>query len=150
VKSSGLQIKHHIIYSFRSSSLFYLLVHSRRRGFLFSLDHTQKHTTVGMTPLDGGSACRRDLYRTTQTLYKTNIHAPGGIPTHDPSKRSVADLRLRQHCRWDRPLNILAAKITSYMKIHLRHHVASISQRLLVLESHLNNTVFLSSFFANL
>jgi hypothetical protein len=41
---------------FCSPSLFYLLVHSRCRGFLFSLDHTQTHTTVGRTPLDKGPA----------------------------------------------------------------------------------------------
>jgi hypothetical protein len=43
----------------RSPYLFYLLVHSRCRGFLFSLDHTQTHTTVGRTPLDEGSARRK-------------------------------------------------------------------------------------------
>jgi hypothetical protein len=78
---------------FCSPSLFYLLVHSRCRGFEFSPDHTQAYTTLGRTPLDEGSAHRRDLYQTTQTLYKTNIHAPGGIRNHDPSKRSVAVLR---------------------------------------------------------
>jgi hypothetical protein len=80
-----------------SPSLCCLPVHSRCRGCLFSLDHTQTHTTVGRTPLDEGSARRRDLYLTTQTLYKTNIHAPGGIRTHDPSKRSAAAPRLRLH-----------------------------------------------------
>jgi hypothetical protein len=33
---------------------------------------------------------------------QTNIHAPGGIRTHDPSKRSAADLRLRKCGHWDR------------------------------------------------
>jgi hypothetical protein len=82
-----------------STSLFYLLVHSRCRG-LWACDHTRTHTTVGTTPLDEGSARRRDLYLTTQTLYKTNIHAPGGIRTRNPSKRSAADPRLRPrgHC----------------------------------------------------
>jgi hypothetical protein len=89
------------IVSFRSPSLFYLPVHSRCRGFLFSLHQTQTHTTVGRIPLDEGSARLRDLYLTTQTLYKTNIHAPVGIPTHDPSKRSAADLRLRPRGHWD-------------------------------------------------
>jgi hypothetical protein len=64
------------IFSFRSPSLCYLPVHSRCRGFLFSLDHTQTHTTVGRTPLDEGSARRRDLYLTTQTLYKRIIFMP--------------------------------------------------------------------------
>jgi hypothetical protein len=92
-----------ILQIFRSPSLFYLLVHSRCRRFDFSLDHTQTHTTVGRTPLDEGSVRRRDLYLTTQTLYKTNIHAPGGIRTHDPSKRWAADLGLRSRGHWDRP-----------------------------------------------
>jgi hypothetical protein len=47
--------------SFRSPSLFYLPVHSRCRGCLFSLDHTHTHTRVGRTPLDEGSARCRDL-----------------------------------------------------------------------------------------
>jgi hypothetical protein len=81
-------------FCFAVLSIFHLLVHSRCRGVLISLDHTQVHTTVGRTPLDEGSARRSDLYVTTQTLYKTNNHAPGGIRTHDPSKRSAADLRL--------------------------------------------------------
>jgi hypothetical protein len=46
--------------SFRSPSLFYLLVQSGCRAFLFSLDHTQTHTTVGRTIPDEGSARRRD------------------------------------------------------------------------------------------
>jgi hypothetical protein len=45
-----------------------------------------------MTPLDEGSARRRDLYLTTQTLYKTNIHALSGIRTHDPSQRSASGI----------------------------------------------------------
>jgi hypothetical protein len=79
---------------------------SRCRGCLFSLDHTQTHTTVGRSPLDEGSARRRDLYLTTQTLYKTNIHVPGGIRTHDPSMRSAADLRLRRRGHWDQLRNL--------------------------------------------
>jgi hypothetical protein len=80
--------------------------YSQQVSRLFSLDHIQTHTTVGRTPLDEGSARRRDLYLTTQTLYKTNIQAPGGIRTHDPSKRSTADLRLRPRGHWDRPSQI--------------------------------------------
>jgi hypothetical protein len=57
-------------------------------GFDFSLDHIQAHTTFGTTPLDEGSVRRRDLYVTTQTLYKTNIHAPVGFePTIPASAR---------------------------------------------------------------
>ena len=40
-------------------------------------------STAGMTPLNGGSACRRD----TQHSQETDIHVPGGIRTCNPSKR---------------------------------------------------------------
>jgi hypothetical protein len=89
----------------RSPSLSYLLAHSRCRGVVFALDHTQAHTTLGRTPLDERSARRKYLYLTTQTLYKTKkIHAPGGIRTRNPSKRAAADPRLRPRGHWDRPL----------------------------------------------
>jgi hypothetical protein len=73
----------------RSPSLFYPLVHSRCRGLLFALDHTQEHTTVGRTLLDEGSARRRDLYLTTQTLYKrqTSMLPVGFEPTIPASAR---------------------------------------------------------------
>jgi hypothetical protein len=34
--------------------------------------------------------------------HNTKIHAPGGIRTHNPSKRAAADPRLRPHGHWDR------------------------------------------------
>jgi hypothetical protein len=88
---------------FVSLSLPLLLTHSRCRCCSFSLDHTETHTTVGRTPLDEGSVRRRDLYLTTETLTRDkNIHAPGEIRTHDPSKRSAADQRVRPRGHWGR------------------------------------------------
>jgi hypothetical protein len=71
-----------------SQFLFLLPSHSRCPVF-FSLDHTQTHTTVGRTPLDEGSSRRRDLYLTTQTLYKRRISMPpvGFEPTIPASAR---------------------------------------------------------------
>jgi len=67
--------------------------------FLRFLDHTQRRITVGRTPLDEWTTRRRDLYLTThKNSQQTNIHAPGGIRTHDLSKRAAADLR----GNWDR------------------------------------------------
>ena len=40
------------------------------------LDHTQWHTTVGRTPLDESSACRRDLYLTTHNTHKRQTSLP--------------------------------------------------------------------------
>jgi hypothetical protein len=75
------------------------------RHFTTLHDHTDRHTTVGRTPLDEGPARRRDL--TTQHLQQTDIHALGGIRTHDPSKRAAADPSLRPHDHWDRPPSCL-------------------------------------------
>jgi hypothetical protein len=59
-------------------------------SFLRFRDHTHWHTTVVRTPLDEGSARRRD-----NTALTSNIHAPEGIRTRNPRKRSAADPRLR-------------------------------------------------------
>ena len=74
-------------------------------SFLRFLDHTQRRSTVSRIPLDEWSPRRRDLYMTihnTQHSQQTNIHAPGGIRTHDLSRRAAADLRLRPSGHWDR------------------------------------------------
>jgi hypothetical protein len=36
--------------------------------------------------------------------HNTNIHAPGGIRTHNPSKQAAVDPRLRPRCHWNRQL----------------------------------------------
>jgi hypothetical protein len=72
------------------------------RLFLFSLDHTQTHTTVGRTPRDEGSARRKTSTWQHKHSQEKNVHAPGGIRTHDPSKRSASDLRLKPRDHWDR------------------------------------------------
>jgi len=65
---------------------------------LLSRLHDHNHTTLSRTPLDEWSARRRDNHLTTRNT--TDIHAPGGIQTPNPSKRAAADifLRLRGYC----------------------------------------------------
>jgi hypothetical protein len=65
-------------------------------GFLIT--HIQTH---GRTPLDEWSALRRDLYLHRRTQ-QTNIYAPSGIRTRDPSDQTAADLSLRPRGHWDR------------------------------------------------
>jgi hypothetical protein len=77
---------------------------ARTSSFTKSLDHTQRRATVGRTPLDEWSArLQRALPDNTQHSHETNIHAPGGIQTHNLSRRAAADLRLRLNGHWDRP-----------------------------------------------
>ena len=72
------------------------------RAFSFTrfLFHTQRRTTLGRTPLGGWSTRRRDLYLTSHNT--TEILAPGGIRTHNLSKRAAANLRLRPRGHLDR------------------------------------------------
>jgi hypothetical protein len=57
----------------------------------FLITHIQTH---GRTPLGEWSARRRGLYLHRKTQ-QTNIHAPSGIRTRDPSNKAAADLHLR-------------------------------------------------------
>ena len=66
------------------------------------LDLTQRRTIVGSTPLDEWSVRRRPLPDNTKHSQQANIHAPGGIRTHNPSRRAAVDLRLRPRGHWDR------------------------------------------------
>jgi len=79
----------YLFYFWRNSSQW-----ATASSFMRFLDHTQRRTTVGRTPMDERSACRRELWHTTLT---TDIHDPGGIRTH-LSRRAAADLRLRLPC----------------------------------------------------
>jgi hypothetical protein len=53
------------------------------------LDHTQRHTTVGRTPLDKWSARRRDLYLTAHNTYNRQTSMPpvGFEPTIPAGER---------------------------------------------------------------
>ena len=59
------------------------------RLFLMFLDHTQRCTTVGRTPLDERSARRRDLYLTTHDTHNRQISMPpvGIEPTISAGER---------------------------------------------------------------
>ena len=47
----------------------------RCRGVI-AFDHKQGHTTVGRTPLDEGSARRRDIYLTTHSSHNRQTSMP--------------------------------------------------------------------------
>ena len=84
---------------------------ARASSFTRFLDHTQRRTTVSRTPLDECSGRGRDLYLTTHNIH--NGHFPGGIRTHNPSRRAAADLRLRLRDQIGRQLHILKHKINN-------------------------------------
>jgi hypothetical protein len=72
------------------------------RGFTMTLKthHTRQYSSgTVMSPK------LRTLPDSTQLSQQTDFHYLCGIRTHNPRKRDVADLRLRQHGYWDRQYN---------------------------------------------
>jgi len=63
------------------------------------LELTKRRATVGRTPLDGRLVRRRNLYLKTHDTH--NIHALDGIRTLNLSRRTTAELRLRQRSPWE-------------------------------------------------
>ena len=65
------------------------------------LDHTQRHSTVGRTPLDEWSACRRDLYLPTHDIHNRQISMPpvGFEPTISAGERPAATHLLKSWVR---------------------------------------------------
>jgi len=59
-------------------------------SFMRFLDHTQRRTTVGRTPLGERSACRRDLYLTTHNTHnrQTSMTPVGFEPTTSAGERT--------------------------------------------------------------
>jgi hypothetical protein len=62
--------------------------------FLMFLDHKQRRSTVGRTPLDERSARRRDLYLTTHDTHNRKISMPpvGVEPTISAGERPQAGI----------------------------------------------------------
>jgi hypothetical protein len=92
------------LFSWRYNPL-WLYFHSPVAGFsLLVFEVSWSNTTTRhRTPLGEWSIRRRDLYlHNTQHSQQTNIHAPGGIRTHNFSSRADEDLRLRPRGHWDR------------------------------------------------
>ena len=80
------------------------------RGFVITLiqtHHTRQDSSGRVI-----SPTQRPLPDTQHSL-QTEIHAPGGIRTHNPSKQAAADPRLRTHGHWDRQ-----STMKSNRKIH--------------------------------
>jgi len=76
---------------------------AKTSSFTRFLDHTQRRTAVGRTPLDEWSARRRDLYLTTHNNHNRQISMPRpGIRNQNLSRRASADQRLRPRDHWDR------------------------------------------------
>jgi len=89
---------------------------------LLILDVSRSHTATRHSRLDFSgrvtSASQRPLPDNTHHSQQTDIHAPGGIRTHNLSKRAASDLRLRPRGHWDRLcLQLPATKQLSHQAV---------------------------------
>ena len=69
---SKIRVKSLILRLLMSYIYIYIYIYMERL-FLIFLDHTQRRSTVGKTPLDEWSARRRDLYLTTHNTHNRQI-----------------------------------------------------------------------------
>jgi len=72
---------------------------ARASSFTMFLDHTQRCTTVGRTPLDEWSARRRDLYLTTHNTHnrQTSIPPVGFEPTISAGERPLGPASVTEY-----------------------------------------------------
>jgi hypothetical protein len=71
----------------------------RSRGFVTT--HNDAPQSVGLLWTSDQLVAETSTWQHPQ---QTNIHAPGGIRTHDRSRRAAVDLRLRLRGQWVRPV----------------------------------------------
>jgi hypothetical protein len=84
---------------------------ARSSSFTTFLDHKQRRTTFGRTPLDEWSARRRGLYLTTHKIhYRQKDMHPVGSESHNLSRRAAAYLLLRPLGHWGRRFLSLGKK----------------------------------------
>ena len=77
-----------------------LLIHEVRRSH--TTHHSRQDSSGRMI-----SPSQRPLPDNVQNSQQINIHVPGGIRTHNFSRRAAADLRLRPRGYWDRQEHLL-------------------------------------------
>jgi len=100
--------KNNVQLNFNHSDFFFGVVALRpNMGYgLLTREVSRSHTTTYHSRWDSSgrliSSSQRPLPDNTQHSQQTDIHAPDGIQTHNPSSRVAADLRIRRRGHWDR------------------------------------------------
>jgi hypothetical protein len=108
------------------------IFHNPIAGFsLLVFEVSWSHTTTRHSRYDSSgrviNPSQRHLPDNTQHSQQTNIHALGGIWTHDRSRRAAEDLRLRPHGVWDRLFLQVQQENVEVEDIHRPRPLPSIS-----------------------
>ena len=83
--------------SWRPCSMRAALSTMRATNSSFLVDHTQRRITESVGLLWTSDQPVAETSTLQHTTLNTDIHTPGGIRTHNPSKRAAVDPRLRTH-----------------------------------------------------
>jgi hypothetical protein len=86
-------------------------------GFEITFRHNTLYDSSGLVI----SSMQTPLPDNTRHSQQTDIHVPGGIRTHNPSKRAAADPRFRLHDHQDRLVPLLTKVRISYSHTDLVH-----------------------------
>jgi len=126
------------------------------------LDHTQRRTTVGRTPLDEWSARRRDLYLTTHNTHKKQTSTPpeGFEPTVPASDRRTTPYTARPPGPTQKYLPYKNNKQCIATKLHITHFYVYFIQKMLwkltdcfclhvIVCHYINRSVFINLSFAS-
>jgi len=85
----------------------------------FTNTHTHTHThTHSVELLWMGDQPDAETSDNSQHSQQTNINAPGGIRTRNPSKQAVADPRFRPRCHWDLQQGTVCSRSSCHRPSH--------------------------------
>jgi hypothetical protein len=93
-------------------------------------DHIQTHHTGEDSSGRVIIPTQRPLPDNKQHSQETDIHASEGIWTHNPSKRTAADLRHRMHGHWNRQSHINSTKYIIIFYVCILVRVSAVIGRL--------------------
>ena len=97
---------------------------------LLILEVSRSHTTTHHRRYDSSgrviSSSQIPLPNNTQHSRQADIHAPGGIRTHDLNRRADEDLRLTPRGHWDRPTGRTSSSSSSSCSGRIRFDSCSL------------------------
>ena len=85
------------------------------------ITHKDAPQSVGLLLTSDQPVAETSTWQHTQHSQRTTIHAPGGIRTRNPSKRSVVDTRPRPLGHWDRQLGDICVNCYLIVRLCLEH-----------------------------